>query len=107
MNIIQYLSHNRSEVMNMAKKGMKRPEYTHNQPKNDVPPVPEIQGKAKSGKIHTNPIIAGTGGPSLKVWHNKSYAHENPISSAYSTIDNDIARDNLENDIPAADLQDI
>lgn len=91
----------------MAKKGMKRPEYTHTQPRNDVSPAPEIHGKAKSGKIHANPVIAGTSGVSQKVWHNKSYSHEIPISSAYPIIDNDLAHDNLENDIPAADLQDI
>lgn len=85
MNKIPYLSYTKSEVINMAKKGMKRPEYTHTQPKNDVSPVPEIQGKAKSGKSHTNPIIAGTSGYSQKVWHNKSYSHEIPVSSAYST----------------------
>lgn len=90
----------------MSKKGMKRPDYTHTQPKNDASPVPEIQGKAKSGKTHVNPIIAGTSSASQKVWHNKSYFHEVPISSAYPTIDSDLARDNLENDIPAADLQD-
>ncbi len=91
----------------MAKKGMKHSEHSHNQSGNNEPSVPEIQGKAKSGKVHANPIIAGTSSVSQKVWHNKSYSHEVPISSAYSTIDNDIARDNLENDIPAADLQDI
>lgn len=32
---------------------------------------------------------------------------EKPISDAYSVIDNDLARDNLENDIPDADLQDL
>lgn len=90
----------------MAKRGMKRPDYTHTQPRNDVYPVPEIQGKAKSGKVHANPIIAGTSSSSQKVWHNKSYSHEVPISSAYPVIDNDLARDNLENDISAADLQD-
>lgn len=26
---------------------------------------------------------------------------------SYRTIDNDLARDNLENDVPAADLQDV
>lgn len=30
-----------------------------------------------------------------------------PVSQVYKTIDNDLARDNLENDIPAADLQDL
>ena len=32
---------------------------------------------------------------------------EKPISEVYSAIDNDLARDNLENDIPDADLQDL
>lgn len=63
----------------MAKQGMKRPQRTHTQPRNDAPAVSEIQGKAKSGKRHARAIIAGTG----------------------------LARDNLENDITAADLQDL
>ena len=42
-----------------------------------------------------------------KVWNNKNYSEEKPISSAYKMIDNDLARDNIENDIPEADLQDI
>ena len=40
----------------MAKKGMKRPERTHTEPKNDAAPVPEIQGKAKSGKEKAGPV---------------------------------------------------
>ena len=32
---------------------------------------------------------------------------EKPISNAHGIIDNDLARDNLENDIPFADLQDL
>ena len=51
----------------MSKQGMKRPERTHIKKHNDVSPVPEIQGKAKHGKTHVNPIIAGTSSPSLKV----------------------------------------
>lgn len=85
----------------MAKKGMKRPNYTKLHPDNPVSPVPQIQGKAKSGKEKANPIIAGTMGAELKVWHEK------PISGAYRQIDTDLARDNLENDIPFADLQDL
>lgn len=81
----------------MAKKGMKRIDRTHTKPKNDVPPVPEIQGKAKSGKIQANPIIAGTKPPSQKVYH----------STVYSVIDTDLAKDNLENDLSAADRQDL
>ena len=87
----------------MSKQGMKRIERTHTQPKNDVTPVPEIQGKAKHGKEHVKPIIAGTKAPNQKVYH-RTPSKEKPISDAYSTIDTDLARDNLENDISAADL---
>lgn len=85
---------------------MKRPERTKLHEKNEVPPVPELQGKAKHGKTKAAPIIAGTHAPSQKVFHTVPYDEERPISSAYSEIDNDLARDNLENDLTAADLQD-
>lgn len=86
----------------MAKKGMARPDWTQLHLKNEQSPVPQIQGKAKSGKQKANPIVAGTVPPAQKVWH-----AERPISEAYREIDNDLARDNLENDIPLADLQDL
>ena len=66
----------------MAKQGMKREERTHNKPHNEQAAVPEIQGKAK-------------------------HRHEKPIPEVYKEIDTDLARDNLENDIPDADLQDL
>lgn len=50
----------------MAKKGMRRPDPGESHgtegnkkqhfTKNDVPPVPELQGKAKHTKEHANPI---------------------------------------------------
>ena len=86
----------------MAKQGMARPDWTHLHPKNDAGPVPALQGKAKSGKRDANPIIAGTSGPDQKVFHT-----ERPISKAYKVLDNDLARDNVENDMPEADLRDI
>ena len=57
------------------------------------------------------PIIAGTDPPAQKVYHTnpierKEYK-EKPISDVYAVIDTDLARDNLENDITAADLQDL
>lgn len=91
----------------MAKKGMKRLERTHVRPKNDQAAVPEISGKAKHGNDTANPIIAGTQAPSQKVYHSTPYENEKPISNVYKEIDNDLARDNLENNIPAADLQDL
>lgn len=100
----------------MAKRGMARPNWTHTKPRNDVPPVPELQGKAKSGKKPAPPIVSGTSGPELKVYHEPKVTGaapqgisdvERPISRAYPVVDNDLARDNMENDIPAADLEDI
>ena len=91
----------------MSKKGMDRPQRTHNQPRNETAPVPEIQGKAKHGKTKANPIITEADAPPLKVFHTTPYSEEKPISPVYPAIDNDLARDNLENDIPAADLQDL
>lgn len=53
----------------MAKKGMARPDWTQTNPRNDVSPVPAIQGKAKHGKKHARPMIAGANGTELKVYH--------------------------------------
>ena len=84
----------------MAKKGMARPDWTKLHPKNEAF-VPSLQGKQKTGRKKANPIIAETSGTELKVWHEK------PISDAHGIIDNDLARDNLEKNIPFADLQDL
>ncbi len=43
----------------------------------------------------------------MKVYHNFDDTTERPISNAYAVIDTDLGRDNIENDIPEADLQDI
>ena len=58
-----YFNYIKDEVIYMAKKGMRRPSPKDphgtesnkkgNFPKNDVSPVPEIQGKAKSGKARS------------------------------------------------------
>ena len=85
----------------MAKQGMARPDWTKLHPRNEQSPVPQIQGKAKSGKKKANPIIAETMGAQQKVWHEK------PISDVYRAIDTDLARDNIENDLTMADLQDL
>lgn len=61
----------------MAKKGMKRPQRTHTGERNTVPPVPEIQEKAKNDKMKASPVNS-----------------------------TDLGRDNLENDDTVADLQD-
>ena len=62
----------------MAKQGMKRPSRTHVKPRNEVSPVPEIQGKAKNSGKKAGPMYGS-----------------------------DLAQDNLTNDLPDADLQDL
>lgn len=47
----------------MAKKGMARPDWTHTKPRNEVPPVPEIQGKAKHGKHLAKPAADRAASP--------------------------------------------
>lgn len=88
------------EVRIMAKQGMARPDWTKLYPKNEAF-VPQLQGKAKHGKKKANPIIAGTMGAQQKVWH------EHPVTNAHGPYDNDLATDNLEKNIPYADLQDL
>lgn len=87
----------------MAKKGMKRPELEHR--KNTVTPVPEISGKARSGKIKANPLIAGTNG---KVYHSIPHTQDK-IPEIFPAVDNDLAVENITNDfdMTAADLQDL
>ncbi len=60
----------------MAKKGMTRPEWTHTQPRSDVPPVPESQGGTRHTKEKARPIIAGTSGPELKVYHSQPHTED-------------------------------
>lgn len=76
----------------MAKQGMKRPEMEHR--KNEMPPVPQINGKARSGKEKAAPLIADGMG---KVWHDAPHGS------------NDLAVENLRDafDLTAADLQDL
>lgn len=90
----------------MAKKGMHKADNIYDKNKNRAEIVPELQGGAKLSNKKANPIIAGTQPPPQKVYHSKPHS-ERPISNFYSYIDNDLARDNLENDIPSADLQDL
>ncbi|MBQ7974610.1 MAG: hypothetical protein IJ300_02855 [Clostridia bacterium] len=92
----------------MPKQGMKLPSRTHAQPKNDLPPVPEIQGKAKCGKEKANPLIEGIGTATGKVFHTKpTEISDKPIPSVYGAIDTDLGRDNLEIDLPKADIQNL
>jgi len=60
------------------------------------------QGKDKHTRKAESSIISGISGPEVSM-----IPVERPISRVYPVIDNDLARDNVENDIPAADLEDL
>ena len=47
------------------------------------------------------PVVAGTMGAKLKV------RHEKPMPKVYRELDTDLARDNIENNMTFADLQDL
>ena len=49
-----------------------------------------------------NPLVPNVSNPCFS-----SIQPEKPISRVYREIDNDLASDSLENDIPAADLEDL
>lgn len=63
----------------MAKQGMSRPDWTHTQPRNDAPPVPELQGKAKHGKKKARPIVEGDEGSAQKVYHTRKSDSSNGL----------------------------
>lgn len=52
------------------------------------------------------PAKAGSRAPSEKRYHTQPTA-DRPISAVYPVIDTDLGRDNVENDLTAADLQDL
>jgi hypothetical protein len=104
----------------LAKQGMRR-YNTHKEKEkfedhNSVAPVPEIKGKAKHGKEKARPIIEGTQAPAQKVFHSRPHEDnpvfekpyiEDPIPPIYGAIDNDLARDNLQNDMSKADMENL
>lgn len=63
-------------------------------------------GKGQNHKTGRPPHHSGNFRPTAEglPWDPHSEA---PISRAHGIVDTDLARDNLENDIPAADLQDL
>ena len=88
---------------------------------------------APSGRFSASSVVSAANsqfsGPALAgppfLYRNKQYGYatvevifmpkqpkpkrlrEKPIPDFYPVLDNDLARDNLENDLPAADLEDL
>lgn len=58
-------------------------------------------------KPEAEPIPKSDNISNQKVYHGKLHLAERPVSTAYTVIDTDLGRDNLENHLPEADLQDL
>lgn len=84
----------------MAKNGMKRPEISKGRVQSKAETVPELQGKAKHSKEKARPIISGTSGANLKVFHRDTPQ----TKDALDPFDTALVKENLTNDLPAADL---
>lgn len=86
----------------MAKKGVDPSERSIRSQKQTTC-VPEMQGEVKYSKKSTRAIAAGA----FDSGHRR-FDGERPIpADIYPVIDTDLARDNVENDIPTADLEDL
>lgn len=81
----------------MATQAKKDSKHAQKSPHNKKKDCPMLAGSPLSAKeTHQNTSPSTT---------NRTL--EKPISQAYKGLDTDLARDNLEGDTPAADLQDL
>lgn len=91
----------------MAKWGMERFEQTDTHSENAIDKSSQKQRKSKNSSIYANPIISDALFTTQKVYYAVPFKKEKPVSEVYPVIDNDLARDNVENDLTAADIQDL
>ena len=91
--------HTTPEVISVARQQMPDPGPME-APGNTLPPIPDDPRREMPERKTKRPEPGFTG-PFMGT------VLERPISPAYPEIDTDLARDNLENDIPAADLEDL
>ena len=81
--------------MNAVPNGAARGSYFHR-----IPRVPQ-------GMLTFEVIIMQNKPKKQRPTKGRPRRAEKPISDVYPVIDNDLARDNVENDLPAADREDL
>ncbi len=96
--------HPREEVIVMAKQGMARPDWTK-RPRNSAAGAGD-SGEGQNYQNPSPPHHRRNLRPPAESLPQRPHS-ERPISPAHGIIDTDLSRDNLENDIPAADLEDL
>ena len=91
--------------MIMQKQGNKPVEHPKPKSTKDAPLVPEVQKQTEQEKEQKTSETEEDDGMFKATFQNNPKLQERPISSVYPVIDNDLARDNIENDLSDADLQ--
>lgn len=91
----------------MAKRGMERFGQTDTHSEKAMDKFSQKQRKSEHSNIYANPIISDALFTTQKVYYAVPFKKEKPVSEFYPAIDNDLARDNIENDLTAADIQDL
>lgn len=89
----------------MQKQVNKPVEHPKTKSTKDAPLVPEVQRQTEEEKEQKYSEKEENDGMFGKTFQNNPNLQERPISSVYPVIDNDLARDNIENDLSDADLQ--
>ena len=86
----------------------KKRKTNHPLPKStkDAPLIPEVQ-RDISGNKNSNDDEDDDSALGNNVYYVNPKQIERPISNVYPVIDTDLARDNIENDLSDADLQDL
>ncbi len=78
----------------------------HIKTQKELSSIPRINKVSKNGIVEANAGADKTLIASQNAYNSKRLK-ERPISLAYPMIDNDLARDNVENDLSASDIQDL
>ncbi|MBE6812938.1 MAG: hypothetical protein E7523_08650 [Ruminococcaceae bacterium] len=67
-----------------------------------------MDANKKNKKKHRDPVISESDIPSVELFHEKLLASsqiEKPVTDVYDVFDNDLARDNMENDMPEPEIE--
>lgn len=74
----------------------------HGQPDNELNLGPKVPGQRRAGAVDIYAAHRAAHDPNQHISRREKF-----VSRAYTLGDNDLARDNLNNDLPDADLQDL
>ncbi|MBQ7974598.1 MAG: hypothetical protein IJ300_02795 [Clostridia bacterium] len=90
----------------MSEQSSKKIKQPKTKSTNDAPLYPEVQRNIESGNTKYKSSDEDDE-DTERIYFDQPNLSERHISDIYPVIDNDLARDNIENDLSSADLQDL